>query len=82
MSPQEDRLVDLLERAVRLLTVLVTRGLPSEEQTQKDQILLLASVGMKPKEIADFLSTTPNTVSVALSTARKRASARGKDGTK
>jgi DNA-binding CsgD family transcriptional regulator len=72
----------LLERAVKLLTILVTRGLPAAGQTQKDQILALSTAGFGPKEIAELLATTSNTVNVALSTSRKeRASktiARGK----
>jgi DNA-directed RNA polymerase specialized sigma24 family protein len=82
MADSDDRLVELMDRAVRLLTLLVTRGLPLKEQTQKEQIKLLSSVGFKPREIADLLETTPNTVSVALSTARKQAAAKDKGGTK
>jgi DNA-directed RNA polymerase specialized sigma24 family protein len=73
----DERTQELLERTVKLLTVLVTRGLPPKEQTQKDQILVLSSVGFKPKEIAELLNTTSNTVSVALSTARKAGKDKG-----
>lgn len=41
------------------------------EKKQQDQIMLLGNVGLQPKEIADILDTTPNTVRVTLSTMRK-----------
>jgi DNA-binding NarL/FixJ family response regulator len=68
----EETIAQQLGRIVRLLTILVTR-----DMTQKDQIVLLASAGFQPKEIADLIGTTPNTVSVTLSTIR-RESAKGK----
>jgi len=43
-----------------------------KEMSQKDQIVLLANAGFKPKHIADMIGTTPNTVSVALSALRKK----------
>ena len=42
------------------------------EKTQREKIELLSSAGLQPKEIADLLGTTPNTVSVALSGIRKK----------
>lgn len=82
MSILEDRVANLLERVVKLLTILVIKGLPDKEPTRKEQILMLSSVGLKPKEIAELLGTTPNTVSVALSTARKQTSNKGTKGEK
>jgi DNA-binding CsgD family transcriptional regulator len=38
---------------------------------QRDQIAALARVGFTPKETAELLGTTPNTVSVYLSAIRK-----------
>jgi DNA-binding CsgD family transcriptional regulator len=39
---------------------------------QREQIRLLTMAGMGPKEIADLIGTTPNTVNVALTSLRKR----------
>jgi len=41
------------------------------DRSQKEKIGILESAGLSPKEIADFLGTTPNTVSVALYGMRK-----------
>ena len=72
MSATEERTTDLLERIAKLLTILVTRGLPSGDATQKEQIILLSSAGLRPKEIAEMVGTKPHTVSVTLSDAKKR----------
>jgi DNA-binding CsgD family transcriptional regulator len=50
----------------RLLAVVAVKGLP---QTQ--QITLLSRAGLTPKEIAELLGTTANTVRVALVGIRK-----------
>jgi DNA-binding NarL/FixJ family response regulator len=42
-----------------------------EEKTQREKIHLLSMAGLQPKEIADILGTTSNTVSVSLSNMRK-----------
>jgi DNA-binding CsgD family transcriptional regulator len=68
----EETTAEQLGRIVRLLTILVTR-----DMSQRDQIVLLASARFQPKEIAELIGTTPNTVSVTLSTIR-RESAKGK----
>jgi len=67
----EDAVVELLGRIANLLAVLVTDG-----KTQTEAILRLAHAGYAPKEIADFLGTTSNTVRVTLST--KRAAGRSR----
>ena len=43
----------------------------SDEGSQKDRIIQLGKLGMKPKHIAIILSTTSNYVSKTLSNARK-----------
>jgi DNA-directed RNA polymerase specialized sigma24 family protein len=63
---ERQREVNLDEMAVRLLGVIAVKGLP---QTQ--QIAILSRVGFTPKEIADVLGTTANTVRVALVGIRK-----------
>lgn len=77
-SDSEGRVIQLLEQSVKLLGILVTKGLPQDDMTQREQILLLASAGMEGKEIADLLGTTPGTVSVRLSEAKKEAVSKGK----
>lgn len=44
------------------------------DKTQREKIEMLSSAGMQPKEIADLLGTTANTVNVALSGIRKKKS--------
>lgn len=41
--------------------------------TQSEKILALSSFGFSPSEIAAFLNTTSNTVSVTLSKAKKKS---------
>jgi DNA-binding NarL/FixJ family response regulator len=53
-----------------LLTKLIAIGIVNGKP-QKEQIRLLSIAGMSPKEIADLIGTTPNTVNVALSSLRK-----------
>jgi DNA-binding NarL/FixJ family response regulator len=55
------------DAVIKLLTLTAMK-----EETQKKKIILLDSVGFKPKEIADLLSTTNNTVSVALSNIKRK----------
>jgi len=79
MTPStDDRTVELLERIAKLLTILVTRSLPNDDVSQKEQILLLSSAGLQPKEIAEMLNTTPGTVSVTLSSHKKSQKSRKK----
>ncbi len=42
------------------------------DKTQREKIELLSSAGLQPKDIADLLGTTANTVNVALSGIRKK----------
>jgi NADH:ubiquinone oxidoreductase subunit F (NADH-binding) len=56
-----------LRKITKLLVVLVT-----EDMKQKDQIRNLDRVGFQPKEIAELIDTTPNTVRVALHDIRKK----------
>lgn len=59
MTTFESRLLNLL--ALNLVL----------ERTQSDQIDLLSRAGFRPKEIAQLLRTTDNTVNVRLSNLRK-----------
>ncbi len=64
----DEIIIDELRKITRLLTVLATKGM-----TQREQIVLLDSVGLPPREIAELIGTTSNTVSVTLSTLRRAA---------
>jgi DNA-binding CsgD family transcriptional regulator len=68
---QPDDIASELRRISRLLTLLVTKDL-----SQKDKIALLSTAGLQPKEIADLIGTTPNTVSVTLVQMRKEQAGR------
>jgi len=59
-----------LDTLIRLLAL----GLIGDMKTQKKQITLLSDAGFRPKEIAVILSTTSNTVSVALHSIKKERS--------
>lgn len=62
----EELILAKLDQLVRLTTIGVTKGLK-----QREQIALLDRVGLPPKDIADLLGTTGNTVNKELSTLRK-----------
>lgn len=70
---KEEEILQELRHITKLLALTVTKG-----QLQKDQIVALSCIGFQPKEIADLLGTTANTVSVTLSDIRKKA--RGRKG--
>ncbi len=71
MSDSNETLEAGIRRLTRLVAVLGTDGKP-----QREQIRILASAGFLPKEIADLIGTTGNTVRVALANIRKK----GKSG--
>jgi hypothetical protein len=58
-----------LDTLIRLVAVGVCR-----EKSQRDSIEILAKAGLAPKDIAEFLGTTPNTVSVTLSSMKRQKS--------
>lgn len=68
-------LVEKLDRAVRLLAIAAIRGMP-----QTAQIATLSRAGFPPKEIADILGTTPNTVRVTLVSIRRAKPNRSRTG--
>lgn len=59
--------VDTLITLVRLVALLLIQG-----KKQTDQFIMLSKAGFQPKEIAEMVGTTPNTVRVALSRLRKQ----------
>jgi DNA-binding CsgD family transcriptional regulator len=42
------------------------------DKAYEEQVWILSSAGLQPKEIADFLNRTPNAVSVKLTELRKK----------
>lgn len=66
MTNRDDEIVSELGKVKRLLSVIATQGL-----SQRDRIATLDRVGFGPREIAELLGTTSNTVSVTLSGIRK-----------
>jgi len=68
VNSRDDEVLDELRKVTALLSVIATRGL-----TQRDQIAALARAGLAPKQIAELLGTTPNTVSVYLSQLKKQS---------
>jgi DNA-directed RNA polymerase specialized sigma24 family protein len=60
------RVMEKLDKVIRLLAISLIAG-----RKRRDQMILLSKAGFKPKEIADVIGTTPNTVNVELSRLRK-----------
>jgi DNA-binding CsgD family transcriptional regulator len=74
--PNEDvllRIESKLDQMLRLAALQMTNGIK-----QTSAIELLASAGFDRRLIADLLNTTPNTVSVTLSTSKAKARAAGR----
>jgi DNA-binding CsgD family transcriptional regulator len=70
---KETFVLSKLDRIIRLLAVNVAADKP-----QRERIRLLSSAGLAPKEIAEALGTTPNTVRVALTGIRRSQRRRGR----
>lgn len=60
-----------LEEKLDTLIRLVALSVAPPSNSLKDRAVLLARAGMWPKEIAFLCGTTPNTVSQALSAAKR-----------
>jgi DNA-directed RNA polymerase specialized sigma24 family protein len=58
--------LEKMDILLRLLAITLVNG-----KKQREQIRLLSLAGMAPKEIANLIGTSPNTVNVALSALRK-----------
>lgn len=59
-----------LTKRVDMLIKLVGVGLVAGK-TQREQIKLLSKAGLQPREIAELVGTSPNTVRVELAVMRK-----------
>lgn len=60
--------MDTQEEVVRLLAIQLRR----DTESQAEAIEEMNRAGFGPSRIAELLGTTPNTVNVALSSAKKR----------
>ena len=63
-----------LDTMIRLLALSVA----SDNHSLKDRAVRLQRAGLAPKEIASICDTTPNTVSVALSAAKREGKGNAK----
>jgi DNA-directed RNA polymerase specialized sigma24 family protein len=76
MSESDNAILNKLDKILRVLAISATKGMK-----QREQIALLNQAGLKPKEIADLLGTSSNTVRVELVALRKNSNKRKrKDG--
>ncbi len=57
-----------MDAIIKILALTLPKDL-----TQSDKIVLLSDAGFQPKEIANILGTTANTVSVTLSKVKREA---------
>jgi DNA-binding NarL/FixJ family response regulator len=62
-------ITDKLDTIIKLMILIATN-----DKSQSEQIWLLSAAGLQPKEIANILGTTPNTVRVMLFAMRKQKS--------
>ena len=63
---QFSALMSKLDALIKLQAITTLQG-----RTLKDQAVLLSSLGLQPKEIADILGKTPHHISVIMSDLRK-----------
>lgn len=66
ISRKLDTIVQRLNSVIRLGVVGMTQG-----KSQSEQIWLFSVAGLQPKDIAELVGTTPNTVRVVLFNLRK-----------
>ena len=66
-----------IDQIRRIVAVVATKGLK-----QREQIALLSQAGLKPKDIAELLGTSSNTVRVELVALRKAAATKKRSKTK
>jgi hypothetical protein len=75
MTLQPDTSTDLLGQAVRLLGILVVRGMP-DSLGQTDRILVLNSAGLAQDVIAKLLGVSSKTVANRISEAKTKSANR------
>lgn len=76
--PQEP--IDMARIEAKLDTVirLLALGVASDNHSLKDRAIRLQRAGLAPKDIALICDTTPHTVSVALSAAKRESKGKTK----
>jgi DNA-binding NarL/FixJ family response regulator len=67
-----------IEAKLDTLIRLVALSVASENHSLKERAVRLQRAGLAPKDIAALFDTTPNTVSVALSAAKRRGKKKAK----
>ncbi len=67
-SSQLKELTSRMDAIIKMLALTLP-----EKLTQSDKIELLSNAGFQPKDIANMLGTTANTVSVTLSKMKREA---------
>jgi DNA-binding CsgD family transcriptional regulator len=67
---QEDPTANLEAKLDIILRLLALQAI-KDAQTVKEKAVLLSKAGISSREIAGLCDTTPNTISVALSNAKK-----------
>jgi CRP-like cAMP-binding protein len=73
----DNNVLSELQQIKKLLLVLCTK-----DQSQKEQIKILSNVGFQPKEIAELIGSTANTVNVTLNRLKKEGKKINNDGPK
>ena len=63
----DNEILGELQKISKLLVLNLSEG-----KTNTEVIEILGRIGFQPKDIAELLGTSPNTVSVTLSKARKK----------
>jgi DNA-binding CsgD family transcriptional regulator len=72
----DELILTRLDQILRVLAVSAVKGLK-----QREQIAVLSQAGLQPKDIAELLGTTSNTVRVALVALRKATKGRSRRAT-
>ena len=67
-----------IEAKLDTLIRLVALAVAPESQSVRDRAVRLQRAGLAPRDIAALCDTTANTVSVALSTAKRQKKAKGR----
>lgn len=67
-NTKDSEILAELRRITKLLAWTATK-----DQIQRERIKNLSNIGFQPKEIAELLDTTANTVRVALAEIRKKS---------
>lgn len=76
MNVAEEKLLERVDILIKLTAANVI-----QDKEFREQVKLLNSVGLRPKEIAGILRKTPNNINVTLSLLKKQK-ARSKSGKK